>query len=143
MRLPVRTTLLQNRRWRFQVAAPVRLPVRTTLLQNTTLCIDGSTKCDYQSERHCSKTRPWNRRCARLCDYQSERHCSKTQGSSRSSNACAITSQNDTAPKQSMRLNGIDAVRLPVRTTLLQNVPAPLRVRLHVRLPVRTTLLQN
>ena len=33
------------------------------------------------------------------CDYQSERHCSKTSSLTRLSLFCAITSQNGTAPK--------------------------------------------
>ena len=33
---------------------------------------------DYQSERHCSKTRRQHHRRSAQFDYQSERHCSKT-----------------------------------------------------------------
>ena len=34
----------------------MRLPVRTTLLQNGSLVGASDEVCDYQSERHCSKT---------------------------------------------------------------------------------------
>ena len=38
-----------------------------------------SPTLDYQSERHCSKTPRDARTCEDGLDYQSERHCSKTQ----------------------------------------------------------------
>ena len=187
MRLPVRTALLQNRTCIRCIPSLVRLPVRTALLQNYTWCRHATTRCDYQSERHCSKTgrltfeydipcdyqserhcsktpyahsRPSHqcdyqseRHCSKTivrvsshflqCDYQSERHCSKTQDPRRpaggscdyqSERHCsktsmlsdeewkgAITSQNGTAPKRSLRLPILVWVRLPVRTALLQN----------------------
>ena len=55
----------------------------------------------------------------------------------------AITSQNGTAPKQQQGLAGQHAVRLPVRTALLQNIRAGMIGDSSVRLPVRTALLQN
>ena len=121
--------------------------------------------CDYQSERHCSKTAIGPVHDKDLCDYQSERHCSKTFPSVDFHFTCAITSQNGTAPKQDFASwywqksaitsqNGTAPkrlgaprlsldVRLPVRTALLQNyreVDVGVGV---VRLPVRTALLQN
>ena len=100
-------------------------------------------ECDYQSERHCSKTQFDGCAGNALCDYQSERHCSKTIAQSPFSNPGAITSQNDTAPKPPWACPVSWSVRLPVRTTLLQNA-YPLSLALaKVRLPVRTTLLQN
>ena len=38
------------------LALLVRLPVRTALLQNVTQLGSTLGECDYQSERHCSKT---------------------------------------------------------------------------------------
>ena len=58
----------------------VRLPVRTALLQNPLSKARTATRCDYQSERHCSKTRGGRLCWLPMCDYQSERHCSKTAG---------------------------------------------------------------
>ena len=78
VRLPVRTALLQNVLVAVGLAWAVRLPVRTALLQNTNARIAMATKCDYQSERHCSKTSFGASPRVKLCDYQSERHCSKT-----------------------------------------------------------------
>ena len=121
VRLPVRTTLLQNLRHDIPASPSVRLPVRTTLLQN---CQKPTTEISP-------------------CDYQSERHCSKTGQQARTKARCAITSQNDTAPKH-MRWHTMQgAVRLPVRTTLLQNSLTVRDTSTRVRLPVRTTLLQN
>ena len=99
----------------------MRLPVRTTLLQNTAGTSICAGECDYQSERHCSKTGA--RRCLTmdLCDYQSERHCSKTNDYINILLVGAITSQNDTAPKRYCHIQQPARVRLPVRTTLLQN----------------------
>ena len=77
VRLPVRTALLQNPNNRTAQLPLVRLPVRTALLQNYQFDTSCQPGCDYQSERHCSKTR----------DVQD----SNLQG--------AITSQNGTAPK--------------------------------------------
>ena len=56
----------------------VRLPVRTALLQNVLPSLLALMQCDYQSERHCSKTCGWYCWVCSGCDYQSERHCSKT-----------------------------------------------------------------
>ena len=56
----------------------VRLPVRTTLLQNGSHKVERRGRCDYQSERHCSKTENVPGALSSRCDYQSERHCSKT-----------------------------------------------------------------
>ena len=58
----------------------VRLPVRTALLQNRYTRVAQDMRCDYQSERHCSKTSLIDATKAVWCDYQSERHCSKTVG---------------------------------------------------------------
>ena len=121
----------------------MRLPVRTALLQNSiSLLVDGSL-CDYQSERHCSKTVGCDASWVSWCDYQSERHCSKTHSYKWKSLNSAITSQNGTAPKPLWRLCGALCVRLPVRTALLQNGMIALLVTGAVRLPVRTALLQN
>ena len=79
MRLPVRTALLQNEEYHRKSTDEVRLPVRTALLQNAPLRSPGWIGCDYQSERHCSKTADYQRNQLALCDYQSERHCSKTR----------------------------------------------------------------
>ena len=77
--------------------------------------------CDYQSERHCSKTYRDSSGTKSRCDYQSERHCSKTWSVMLATNLGAITSQNGTAPKTRL-LRAIKLrVRLPVRTALLQN----------------------
>ena len=54
---------------------------------------------DYQSERHCSKTRACRLSAGSLFDYQSERHCSKTAVVIDGRDTGLITSQNDTAPK--------------------------------------------
>ena len=56
VRLPVRTALLQNSVVKAMVPFVVRLPVRTALLQNLRVVINACIMCDYQSERHCSKT---------------------------------------------------------------------------------------
>ena len=82
VRLPVRTALLQNGFSRSIASWAVRLPVRTALLQNLNHLNVDLFKCDYQSERHCSKTYPPRLRPPPWCDYQSERHCSKTTMSS-------------------------------------------------------------
>ena len=121
----------------------VRLPVRTTLLQNGRQGVYRCDGCDYQSERHCSKTWEALPRTCRECDYQSERHCSKTSFVRQSPNLCAITSQNDTAPKQRRNFSHGRA-----RAITSQNDTAPKRDGITdklgvVRLPVRTTLLQN
>ena len=99
VRLPVRTALLQNKSPAARALCLVRLPVRTALLQN-----------DKQV-----------RSLAEECDYQSERHCSKTVSLSHKSCNSAITSQNGTAPKRNIFSAGAHSVRLPVRTALLQN----------------------
>ena len=143
----------------------VGLPVRTTLLQNDTYQLTTRWRLDYQSERHCSKTVVVLLLAEGALDYQSERHCSKTIPPRSESRCSWITSQNDTAPKQgecrrrprrgwitsqndtAPKLTGvveqIDTVGLPVRTTLLQNVPVTVSTQAYVGLPVRTTLLQN
>ena len=143
VRLPVRTTLLQNFLDEWMDRYIVRLPVRTTLLQNNPHATHPGMLCDYQSERHCSKTRRSKKRCMSWCDYQSERHCSKTDDFIPDVSICAITSQNDTAPKPIVATMSSKLVRLPVRTTLLQNSQSLLWPGVAVRLPVRTTLLQN
>ena len=98
---------------------------------------------DYQSERHCSKTALIFDRLSSWLDYQSERHCSKTPQLHGVDRVSWITSQNDTAPKRRTCRTGTCPVGLPVRTTLLQNYRLQLRKRPPVGLPVRTTLLQN
>ena len=77
------------------------------------------------------------------CDYQSERHCSKTPIAAQATPQGAITSQNGTAPKLSTLGDLPGVVRLPVRTALLQNLVAFSPEGYVVRLPVRTALLQN
>mgnify|MGYP000977752750 CR=1 FL=1 len=99
VRLPVRTALLQNASVRKAKLATVRLPVRTALLQNGYSDNGRISRCDYQSERHCSKTLQRPQEAQRQCDYQSERHCSKTAGLIVPRFIRAITSQNGTAPK--------------------------------------------
>ena len=121
VRLPVRTALLQNHAVARLVGEPVRLPVRTALLQNKPPRCKPRIRCDYQSERHCSKT------------YRFEVSVLFS----------AITSQNGTAPKQVSRPRVELTVRLPVRTALLQNSATRPRGKALVRLPVRTALLQN
>ena len=144
MRLPVRTTLLQNDIWGVLAIAEVRLPVRTTLLQNRGLERFNGYRCDYQSERHCSKTVRISTIARRMCDYQSERHCSKTACRNHRS-VCRVRLPVRTTLLQnrnSMVWRAV-VVRLPVRTTLLQNDNLKLLITTLVRLPVRTTLLQN
>ena len=121
VRLPVRTALLQNIAGISVTREPVRLPVRTALLQNCGEIAADIGRCDYQSERHCSKT-----------------SCVPPIRRSR-----AITSQNGTAPKRHQRKTQSDLVRLPVRTALLQNISGGTKHLIAVRLPVRTALLQN
>ena len=99
MRLPVRTALLQNIHIVSMVKITVRLPVRTALLQNVHDSDVWTEQCDYQSERHCSKTELPDDLVMGECDYQSERHCSKTLRNQINELLCAITSQNGTAPK--------------------------------------------
>ena len=84
VRLPVRTALLQNLCVNVADLRTVRLPVRTALLQN------------YQSHHHLDYK----------CDYQSERHCSKTDTIDYQLTLSAITSQNGTAPKPHVALKG-------------------------------------
>ena len=209
MRLPVRTALLQNFLSETPDEKHVRLPVRTALLQNFLCKTPNKKQCDYQSERHCSKTleiRDDRFNCAitsqngtapKPKSSRGEAHhraitsqngtAPKLRCGSTSASSCAITSQNGTAPKQKGRrgLRGMGAitsqngtapkrytawqsprrraitsqngtapklrrrelgghaVRLPVRTALLQNQQIVGRVLLGVRLPVRTALLQN
>ena len=121
MRLPVRTALLQNILSTESTSALVRLPVRTALLQNMKVSCSSIEKCDYQSERHCSKT----------------------SASPSHTKIGAITSQNGTAPKRHQGSADPRIVRLPVRTALLQNKSNSLVPPNSVRLPVRTALLQN
>ena len=102
----------------------MRLPVRTALLQNRSPGAARMPWCDYQSERHCSKTSNRRELVTPWCDYQSERHCSKTLNVIHPTYISAITSQNGTAPKRSGACLGTCRVRLPVRTALLQN-PIP------------------
>ena len=166
VRLPVRTALLQNPSVAGAFAPAVRLPVRTALLQNPPNHQTSRTKCDYQSERHCSKTDytlaaapTWcdyqsERHCSKtcintihridLCDYQSERHCSKTRVVY-SDNCIWCDYQSERhCSKTGQRKDGQGSdVRLPVRTALLQNLARRRILFGGVRLPVRTALLQN
>ena len=121
VRLPVRTALLQNLEARAVLPRWVRLPVRTALLQNLLAWRQRLHECDYQSERHCSKT---HQRLYNLINR-------------------AITSQNGTAPKRWTECSAFGEVRLPVRTALLQNGGQTDTRICIVRLPVRTALLQN
>ena len=90
VRLPVRTALLQNLIGVIFRMSGVRLPVRTALLQNFQRFTARAGRCDYQSERHCSKT----------VVMAGDEHL------------CAITSQNGTAPKQPIRIpnNNLSAI---------------------------------
>ena len=99
MRLPVRTALLQNYIGVGKEIQIVRLPVRTALLQNVK-CDKGKTKTVRLPVRTALLQNP-DESIAKVyvCDYQSERHCSKTRQDSRDARLGAITSQNGTAPK--------------------------------------------
>ena len=121
----------------------VGLPVSSTLLQNTARCMPRHVRLDYQSVRHCSKTEaikayldtPLDYQSVRHCsktgfpvgerfrglDYQSVRHCSKTGAQLVTDRTRWITSQFDTAPKQSAYIVFPNCVGLPVSSTLLQN----------------------
>ena len=55
-----------------------RLPVKTTLLQNKTLLKRRDGQSDYQSKRRYSKTQPTTRVRTMPSDYQSKRRYSKT-----------------------------------------------------------------
>ena len=55
-------------------------------------------------------------------DYQSVRHCPKTRPSRRCSPLCLITNQFDTAPKQIKPLNG---VRISLITSQFDTAPKP------------------
>ena len=146
-------------------ARDVRLPVRTALLQNSVSVCVPVIECDYQSERHCSKTFVGLFH-KMMCAITSQNGTApKRRMISYALGMCAITSQNGTAPKLARRLfwitrraitsqNGTapkhwlklpdwSYVRLPVRTALLQNRILIHRPRFAVRLPVRTALLQN
>ena len=121
VRLPVRTTLLQNKVQYELNYAQVRLPVRTTLLQNIRMSVSRLNMCDYQSERRCSKTIP---------AYEPLDTCAITSQNDAAPKRArlpvrrvpsAITSQNDAAPKLEVSEVLGNVVRLPVRTTLLQN----------------------
>ena len=100
-------------------------------------------RCDYQSERHCSKTRGAEGRLAPGAITSQNDTAPKRPKLCIDGCRCAITSQNDTAPKLSVSKGKGEQVRLPVRTTLLQNGIDIVRDYARVRLPVRTTLLQN
>ena len=135
--------LLKRRVKRNGVEA-VRLPVRTAQPKTQIVWSWAMSWCDYQSERHCSKTNqiiiPWPRMCdyqserhcsktdvysaeQRIkCDYQSERHCSKTDYTPVAACMSAITSQNGTAPKLVWR-----KLRLAVSAITSQNGTAPKR----------------
>ena len=99
MRLPVRTTLLQNSAALMAARICVRLPVRTTLLQNTIRASDNYPKCDYQSERHCSKTNCLQKAAQNGAITSQNDTAPKHMTSLRKTQLSAITSQNDTAPK--------------------------------------------
>ena len=78
----------------------VGLPVRTTLLQNATLRAPLRSMLDYQSERHCSKTRlvAWHHH-TRWITSQNDT-APKLMMFYYSTKTSWITSQNDTAPKR-------------------------------------------
>ena len=79
----------------------VGLPVSSTLLQNPYVLRVLWEKLDYQSVRHCSKTRRVAPSTRPALDYQSVRHCSKTLAPGFAVSWSWITSQFDTAPKPS------------------------------------------
>ena len=54
---------------------------------------------DYQSNRHCAKTDYGRKRREEQFDYQSNRHCAKTAHTPAPRVRSLITSQIDTAPK--------------------------------------------
>ena len=144
VRLPVRTALLQNGGDSATKYVYVRLPVRTALLQNAVYLQVDVEQCDYQSERHCSKTSPppsrgWRRAITSQNGTAPKRLSRAPAGPPRAitsqngtapkltriwrqHNHSAITSQNGTAPKHSRQRERAFGVRLPVRTALLQNV---------------------
>ena len=143
MRLPVRTALLQNSFGHPVVLARVRLPVRTALLQNISPWLAIGSWCDYQSERHCSKTNLRRDKTLNRAITSQNGTAPKRPICHALSDLCAITSQNGTAPKPKTKSEGARKVRLPVRTALLQNMERQRRLSSRVRLPVRTALLQN
>ena len=99
VRLPVRTALLQNRYLAHLDSEEVRLPVRTALLQNLRCLTRRSLLCDYQSERHCSKTQayPWSEQRGAITSQNGT--APKLYLTSETDKESAITSQNGTAPK--------------------------------------------
>ena len=63
----------------------------------------AATGSSPRARGECSKTAPACSVHTSVCDYQSERHCSKTNFFVSPSYVCAITSQNGTAPKRPSR----------------------------------------
>ena len=100
VRLPVRTALLQNRLAVLSPTLRVRLPVRTALLQNARQYADAMAWCDYQSERHCSKTLLMKRSSYLSAITSQNGTAPKHDNERRLACYCAITSQNGTAPKR-------------------------------------------
>ena len=100
VRLPVRTTLLQNPNSHTKSSSFVRLPVRTTLLQNLNAAVAAAVMVRLPVRTTLLQNQQLVQRHPVRCDYQSERHCSKTVLLQSLPTVCAITSQNDTAPKQ-------------------------------------------
>ena len=99
----------------------VRLPVRTALLQNSVAYLYDSYGCDYQSERHCSKTLAGAKRMPVSAITSQNGTAPKHNVKFDLGALGAITSQNGTAPKPSVSQFSCGIVRLPVRTALLQN----------------------
>ena len=120
----------------------VGLPVRTTLLQNARARCIRRFALDYQSERHCSKTRLILIKVYMRWITSQNDTAPKPDMLTAMRTTGWITSQNDTAPKRPSRCRTSGRVGLPVRTTLLQNWAGRALVVV-VGLPVRTTLLQN
>ena len=79
----------------------VRLPVRTTLLQNGKASRRMTVGCDYQSERHCSKTTEAGSSQTPSAITSQNDTAPKLAGAAQGDCCGAITSQNDTAPKLS------------------------------------------
>ena len=163
--LPVRTTLLQNNQSAMEEVSRAGLPVRTTLLQNRVGVLRVGHVLDYQSERHCSKTKT-TARTTHTRWITSQNDTAPKRATSRPRRTPSwITSQNDTAPKrlrfpQDRRRRWITSqndtapklspasARRPSSWITSQNDTAPKRVERVVEvplagLPVRTTLLQN
>ena len=78
-----------------------------SLRQNKQAWSNLRIQFSYQSECHCAKTDVAALHLLHWFSYQSECHCAKTICHDSAHDLCLVTSQNVTAPKQS--LSGIAA----------------------------------